>query len=152
MFCNFGTAVISDYWHETQQDVHVRVIGRCYLTLPYFLIYQILQKWSCIYTYIINECGNDQRKLYSIIRQLSPSAATKLINSFITSNLNYCNHLYHSLSKYQITKQQSIQITVARILNKLRKHDQITQILKLLHWFPVKSRIVFKSSYLHIKQ
>ena len=59
--------------------------------------------------------------------------------------------MYHGLPQYQINKLQSIQNTAARIINKLHKHDHITETLKTLHWLPVKSRIIFKIALLTYK-
>ena len=67
-------------------------------------------------TQINTVCKNAHFQLYKIKqlrKYLSPSATTKLINSFITSNLDYCNQLYHGLPQYQINKLQSIQNTAA---------------------------------------
>ncbi len=72
-------------------------------------------------------------KLQNILRF---SDAGKLVPSFMTSRLDYCNALLgvilHLLN------------AAARVLTRSRKYDHITPILQSLHWLPIKFRISYK--------
>ena len=90
-------------------------------------------------------------KIRQLRKYLSPFATTALVNSLVSSNLDYCNQLYYGLPKYQIKKLQLIQNTAARLIKKLNKHDHITSTLKSLHWLPIQSRIIYKIALLTYK-
>ena len=72
------------------------------------------------------------------------NAASTVIHAFITTRLDYCNHLYFGLPKYKVKKLQQIQNIAACYVTGARKYDHITPILVQLHWLPVSYRIVFK--------
>ncbi len=67
-----------------------------------------------------------------------------LINSFVTSRLDYCNSLYYGLPANQLNKLQRVQNAAARLICNVSRFDHITPTLKDLHWLPVKFRIDFK--------
>ena len=67
-----------------------------------------------------------------------------LINSFVTSRLDYCNSLYYGLPASQINKLQRVQNAAARLICHIPRFEHITQTLHHLHWLPVKYRINFK--------
>ena len=87
---------------------------------------------------------NHLRNLFRIRRYLDVNAASTVIHAFITTRLDYCNHLYIGLPKYKVEKLQKIQNIAARYVTGARKYDHITPILVQLHWLPVSYRIVFK--------
>ena len=87
---------------------------------------------------------NHLRNLFRIRRYLDVNAASTVIHAFITTRLDYCNHLYIELPKYKVEKLQKIQNIAARYVTGARKYDHITPILVQLHWLPVSYRIVFK--------
>ena len=87
---------------------------------------------------------NHLRNLFRIRRYLDVSAASAVIHAFITTRLDYCNHLYFGLPRYKVKKLQQIQNIAARYVTCARKYDHITPVLEQLHWLPVSYRIVFK--------
>ena len=87
------------------------------------------------------------RNLFRIRTYLDVNAASTGIHAFITTRLDYCNHLYFGLPKYKVKKLQQIQNIAARYVTGARKYDHITPILVQLHWSPVSYRIVFKRPF-----
>ena len=84
------------------------------------------------------------RNLFKIRKYLADEATSKVVHAFVTTKLEYCNHLYFGLPKYQVNKMQRVQNTAARLVTRSSKHDHITPLLQQLHWLPVSYRIVFK--------
>ncbi len=73
------------------------------------------------------------------LRNMLPvSDAEKLVHAFMTSRLDYCNALLAGCPASSINKLQVVQNAVARVLTRSRKYDYITQILRSLHWLPIK--------------
>ena len=68
----------------------------------------------------------------------------RIIHTFITSKLDYCNAILYGLPQAQLDKLQCIQNTAARIVSKTKKSQHITPVLRSLHWLPIRERIVFK--------
>jgi len=62
--------------------------------------------------------------------------AEKLVHTFMTSRIDYCNALLGGYPARLINKLQIVQNTEARILNRTRKYVQISPIVSTLHWLP----------------
>ena len=84
---------------------------------------------------------NHLRNLFRIRTYLDVNAASTVIHTFITTRLDYCNHLYFGLPKYKVKKLQQIQNIASRYVTGARKYDHITPILVQLHWLPVSDRV-----------
>ena len=78
---------------------------------------------------------------------LTDEAASQLIHAFITSRIDYCNSILYGMSDLQ-----RIQNIAARILTKCgnRNYPSIN-LLKKLHWLPVRQRITYKILILTFK-
>jgi len=66
------------------------------------------------------------------------------VHAFITSRVDNCNGLLTGLPKKSIRQVQLIQNAAARVLSRTRKYENITPVLRSLHWLPVTFRIDFK--------
>ena len=84
------------------------------------------------------------RQIAKLKAYLSQKDLERIIHSFITSHLDYCNSLYVGLDKSSIKRLQLVQNAAARLLTRTKKRDHITPMVRLLHWLPVCHRIVFK--------
>ena len=84
------------------------------------------------------------RNLSKIKSSLTRESLEKVIHALISSRLDYCNSLLYGLPSCSIAKLQRVQNAAARMLTGTRKYDNITPVLKSLHWLPVSERITFK--------
>ena len=86
-----------------------------------------------------------------ISQVLSQKDAEKLVHTFVTSRLDYCNSLLSGSSRKSLKTLQLVQNAAARVLTRTKKREHITPVLASLHWLPVKSRIEFKILLLTFK-
>ena len=92
-------------------------------------------------------CQNINYQLYCIgkIRKyLDKPTAEKMINSAVTSRLDYCNSLLYGINGYLMSQLQRCQNNAVPTVSLRRKYDHITPVLKDLHWLPVEYRINYK--------
>jgi len=68
----------------------------------------------------------------------------QLASAFILSRLDYCNSVLAGLPKSTIATLQRVQIAAARIILNLRPRDNISYVLRQVHWLPIEARIQFK--------
>ena len=68
-----------------------------------------------------------------------------MANALVSSQLDYCNSLFRSLSKFNLHKLQCIQNSAARIVSNTNRYTSITPAHKKLHWLPIEHRSVFKT-------
>lgn len=97
--------------------------------------------------HVTNICKAAHWQIYRIgqIRKFLDIPTTKtLVNSLVTSRLDYCNSLLSRISQQNMQRLQRIQNTCARLVMRIPKHDHITEVLRDLHWLPVEKRIEFK--------
>ena len=100
---------------------------------------------------ICRSCYGHLRSIIQIRPYLTTSAAHTIVQSLISSRLDYCNSLLAELPQYLIYKLQKVQNWAARIVLNVKKHDSISVHLHQLHWLPVRFRIKFKINLLVYK-
>ena len=91
------------------------------------------------------------RNISSIRSSISDESAHTLVHAFISSRLDYCNALLMGMSEASLAKLQRVQNMAARLVQKTRKMDHITPVLRALHWLPVRHRVTFKIILLTFK-
>ena len=64
-------------------------------------------------------------------------AAVSVANAFVSSQFDYCNSLFRSLSKVNLHRLQSIQNSAARIVTNLCKYTRITPLAPYSVWLRV---------------
>ena len=87
-----------------------------------------------------------------IRNMLTDEAASQLKHAFITSRIDNCNTILYGIPDTILSDLQRIQNTTARILTKCgdRNYPSIN-LLKKLHWLPVRQRITYKILILTFK-
>ena len=70
----------------------------------------------------------------------------KAANALVSSQLDYCNSLFRSLSAFNLRKLQIVQDSLARIVTNTTRYPYKTPVLNSLHWLPVQERLVFKTA------
>lgn len=99
----------------------------------------------------IQACNMFLKKISLIRKYLTPEATQILVNSYITSRLDYANSLLFGLPNYEIHRLQLVQNACARLILGYTRSQHITPALYSLHWLPVESRIIFKIALLVYK-
>ena len=97
-------------------------------------------------THVSNLCKSASFALKRIENRqyLDQPSTGKLIHSFVSSKLDYCNSLLYGLPDKEISKLQRVQNSAAPRVTKTRRVDHIPPILRKLHWLPVRKRSIFK--------
>ncbi|KAK3109110.1 hypothetical protein FSP39_023289 [Pinctada imbricata] len=94
---------------------------------------------------VSKSCYFHLRNIGRIRHLLSEELCKTLINSLVTSRLDYGNALLFGVNKFLIEKLQRVQNAAARIVSRVRsKQEHISPVLQELHWLPVVYRIEFK--------
>ena len=84
------------------------------------------------------------RNIGMIRHLIDKDTAKLLVNSFITSRIDYCNSFLAEIPKCQLNRLQKLQNKAARIVTRSKLSEHITPILGDLHWLPVEYRVKFK--------
>ena len=100
---------------------------------------------------VINFCFISLRILHFIRRFLSVDTSVVIANALVSSHLDYCNSLLHSLSSRNATRLQYVQNALAPFVTGASKFTHITSSLKTLHWLPIRQGIIFKALVLVYK-
>ena len=93
---------------------------------------------------ITKSCNYRLSNIGRIRRFISMDACKTLVNSIVTSRLDYGNSLLFGINKELINRLQRVQNNAARLIYRIRKRDHITPILAELHWLPVEFRSQYK--------
>ena len=84
------------------------------------------------------------RGIGHIRRYLTTDAAKKVVNSLVTTRLDYCNSLLYGIPGRLLARLQKVQSTAARIVSRTSRYAHITPVLHELHWLPIESRLKYK--------
>ena len=93
---------------------------------------------------VCRSCFYFIRDFSRIRRHLTRSAAITLANALVTSRLDYCNSLLHSITGKEINRLKRVQNTLCRIISRLPRRAGTSKVMKSLHWLPIPFRINFK--------
>ena len=82
-------------------------------------------------------------KLGKICKYLDKDTTEKLVHTFLTCRLDNSNSLFYGLPDKLIAQLQHTQNSGARLVTLPKSRNQISPILKDLHWLPVKSCLMY---------
>ena len=88
------------------------------------------------------------QRISTIHHYLTDDAKKTLVVSHVLSHIDYCNSLLACLPQSLVGKLQRVQNCAARLVVCAPPHVHITQILRHLHWLPVRARISYKTACL----
>ena len=91
------------------------------------------------------------KKIAHIRDLLTKDAAKTVVQTLVTSKLDYCNSVLLGTPQYNIEKLQRLQNMACRIVKRLKKYDHISEALKDLHWLLIHEHIVFKTCMIMYK-
>ena len=100
---------------------------------------------------VVQACNIQIRNLWFIASKLSYSLKIQLLHALVLSRLDYCNSMYHGISLKDLGKLQKVQNSAVRFIFGRGKKTHTTQLLKKVHFLPVKYRIDFKIALLTYK-
>ena len=95
---------------------------------------------------VTRSCYHQLRSVGRIRRFLDKDACRTIVNTTVTSRLDYANALLFGVPDKRIWKLQMVQNSAARLIEGTKREDHITPVLFRLHWLPVEYRIRFKQS------
>ena len=84
------------------------------------------------------------RNLSKLRKSLDKETVKTAVNALVTPHLDYGNGLLYGIKTDLLDKLQVAQNSAVRLIEKLKKHDRITNSRKQLHWLPIPARIHFK--------
>ena len=91
------------------------------------------------------------RQLGTIRKYLTPAAAKILIHASVISRLDYANALLFGIAETQLNRLQRLQNYAARLITGDSREIDSVQVLKKLHWLPIRARIRYKILLLTFK-
>jgi hypothetical protein len=93
---------------------------------------------------VARSCYHQIRSIGRIREYISTDACRALVQSTVTSRLDYSNVLLHNLPKSLLRRLQLVQNTCARLVTRTRRREHISPVLIELHWLPVEYRAMYK--------
>jgi len=103
--------------------------------------------WSHV-SRTVSGCFAVLRQLSSIRRSVSNSVFHSLVVLLVMPRLDYCNATLAGLPASQLSRLQLILNAVARLIHRSSRYEQVTPILRDLHWLRSPERIDFKLAVL----
>lgn len=94
---------------------------------------------------IVSSCNFHLRALRHVRRSIPQNIANTIACSIVSSRLDYCNSLLYNTSDKYMQKLQRVQNNLARVVCNVNRLDRPSiELLRELHWLPVRKRINFK--------
>ena len=101
---------------------------------------------------LIRSCFYQLRRIKSIRWLLPTSTVIQLVNSFVSSRVEYCNSLLAGLPKCQLDRIQCVLNVAVRLIYGRGRYEHVISLLRdRLHWLRVPQRVEFKRCLLVYK-
>ena len=102
-------------------------------------------------------CNYFIRDSHPVGKRFTLDTSTALANALVSSRLDCCNSVLHSLPGVHLNKLQRVQNALARVVIKSTRFTSTKSLLERLHWLPITSPIDFNIATLtyravHLKQ
>ena len=91
------------------------------------------------------------RQLRTIRKYLTPMATKILVHASVISRLDYANALLYGIAETQLSRLQRLQNCAARLVTGDSRQVDSIEVLKKLHWLPIRARIRYKVLLLAFK-
>ena len=104
--------------------------------------------------HISNVCKKGFYQLYrlrQVRKYFNRNTFEGLVHAFVTSHIDYGNAMLFGLPDVTIKKLERLQHAAARLILNRSWRDSATEMLKELHWLPIRYRILYKLSLLVFK-
>ena len=98
---------------------------------------------------VIKSVTYHTRNVSRIRKYLTVDSAKGLVNSVVTSRLDYCKSLLAGIGKGQWDRLERAQRSASRVVLQLPR--SVTPSLQDLHWLPIRFRVKFKIAVLGFK-
>ena len=83
--------------------------------------------------HVVKKCFFHIRNIVKIRKFLTAESCKVLVNSLVTSQLDYCSAVCYGLPSYLVLRLQRVQNIAARLISCTHKYDHITSVLIELH-------------------
>ena len=96
-------------------------------------------------------CFFKLRQLWAIRKYLTPLAITILVHASVISRIDYANALLYGIAEHQLNRLQRLQNCAGRLVTGDSRDVDSLEVLKKLHWLPIRARIQYKVLLLTFK-
>ena len=93
---------------------------------------------------VCSSCFYHMRDLRPICRHLDLDSAKLLATALESYCLDYCNSLLYGIANIDLNRLQCVQNRLAQLVTKSPPFTHSLPLLRSLHWFPVRFKILFK--------
>ena len=80
------------------------------------------------------------RNISKVRKSMDKEVTKTVVNALVTPHLDSGNGLLDGISKHLVNKLQVAQNSAVRLIERLKKHENITYYRKNLHWLPIEAR------------
>jgi len=95
-------------------------------------------------SYVCKNCYIGLYQISQIRSYITQDAAAIIVSALVTSKLDCLNSLLYGIPDYQLKRLQLVQNNAARVVTGTKRSENITPVLKKLHWLPIVFRIDYK--------
>ena len=99
---------------------------------------------QCLLSKVDSSCFYYIYNIRRIRKYISREVCGTLVNSLITSRLDYCNSLLYGCPSSLLARLQRVQNSATRLIYNVSRTFSSSLLLLNLHWLHVKHRILFK--------